>query len=193
LYADRCRAACARLTRAPPQWLPLLEPLSHRRVPQVVLNRLNARQVSSFCGLFPEIGRVWCAIDNVLFIWRYDAECVPCACFPGLHALSAPPVPPPKASRAAPCALPHRSRAPLPRSDHAPLEHEEDESTIVNVTLITPPQGEALRATPLLLRRAFRAARLTRAPHLRTAGVFFGDTTHALVVATATEARPNPV
>ena len=67
------------LTRAPPQWQPLLQRLSHRSVPQVVLNRLNTRQVSSFCGLFPEIGRVWCAIDNVLFIWRFDAECVPCA------------------------------------------------------------------------------------------------------------------
>ena len=66
-----------RLTRHPPQALPLLEALAHQRVPQVVLERLNTRQVSSFCGLFPEIGRVWCAIDNVLFIWRYDAECVP--------------------------------------------------------------------------------------------------------------------
>ena len=71
----RSPAPC--LTRAPPQSLPLLEFLAHQPVPQVVLERLNTRQVSSYCGLFPEIGRVWCAIDNVLFIWRYDAECVP--------------------------------------------------------------------------------------------------------------------
>ena len=144
-----------RLTRHPPQALPLLEALAHQRVPQVVLERLNTRQVSSFCGLFPEIGRVWCAIDNVLFIWRYDAECVPRRVSRLRH-------PPParrlarrgvfRAAAARRIRLLRRSRSPLARSAR-PLEYTEDESSIVNVTLVTPPPGTAAALSRCALRR----------------------------------------
>jgi hypothetical protein len=73
----RLGSPAPRLTRAPPQWLHLLELQAHQQLPQVVLERLNTRMVNSFCGLLPEIGRVWCSIDNVLYIWRYDRECAP--------------------------------------------------------------------------------------------------------------------
>ena len=40
----------------------------------MVLERINSRQLCSFCGLLPEIGRAWASVDNALFLWRYDTE-----------------------------------------------------------------------------------------------------------------------
>jgi len=40
----------------------------------VVLERLSTRQVCTFCGLLPEIGRAWATVDASLFLWRYDVN-----------------------------------------------------------------------------------------------------------------------
>ena len=127
----------------PPQWPPLLSVVQHRQLPSVVEERVLTRQVFSLCGLFPEIHRAWATVDNALFLWRYDAQCVPTR--PAgwregrggtfWRALTT------TFSAHAPLRRASPSSA-LPRSDEAPLEFTVPDVALVSVALCTPRTGE---------------------------------------------------
>ena len=56
------------------QWPSLLKPKSPMlaKMPSMVMQRYHACQSICFCGVFPQINRVWATVDNSLFLWRFD-------------------------------------------------------------------------------------------------------------------------
>ena len=127
----------------PLQWPPLLSVVQHRQLPSVVEERVLTRQVFSLCGLFPEIHRAWATVDNALFLWRYDAQCVPTRPAgwgegrggTSWRALTT------TFSAYAPLRRASPSSA-LLCSDEAPLEFTVPDVALVSVALCTPRTGE---------------------------------------------------
>lgn len=55
------------------QWPALVEVSELRELPSVLVERYHSvGEVTTLCGMFPEIHRAWASVDNSMFIWRYD-------------------------------------------------------------------------------------------------------------------------
>lgn len=56
------------------QWPPFVEVVDTWELPPVLTERYDAAggEGTALCGIFPEIRRAWAAVDNSLFLWRFD-------------------------------------------------------------------------------------------------------------------------
>ncbi|KAJ4820016.1 Nuclear pore complex protein Nup155 [Rhynchospora pubera] len=57
----------------PKDWPAFVEVSELRELPSVLVERYHSvGEVTTLCGIFPEIHRTWASVDNSLFVWRYD-------------------------------------------------------------------------------------------------------------------------
>jgi Nup133 N terminal like len=55
------------------QWPALVEVSELRELPSMLVERYHSvGEVTTLCGIFPDIHRAWASVDSSLFIWRYD-------------------------------------------------------------------------------------------------------------------------
>ncbi|KAJ3674127.1 hypothetical protein LUZ60_006119 [Juncus effusus] len=70
---EASRYASHPYTSHPKDWPALVEIGETRDLPSLLIERYNSvGEVTTLCGLFPEIHRAWASVDNSLFLWRHD-------------------------------------------------------------------------------------------------------------------------